>query len=314
MTNLDKIFHYPVLYREVLEACPIGAKYILDATFGHGGHARHLLEKFPEIKVYFALDQDPDVIEAFAASEFVGKNKVRMLHNNFGNVEAYSEAIDFPLDLIFLDLGTSMHQLQTAERGFSFLKEGPLDMRMNYSQGIRLSEWLEKAEVDEISKVLHEFGEEKFHYRIAQSIVKNRGQLRSTIDLADCIEQCLPKTYLRQQRIHGATRSFQAFRIMINGELDNLQRALTLLFTYLRPGGRFAVISFHSLEDRIVKTTFREWERSENPIPGVDKIYKKSLGSCRPRKVVRPSELEISENSASRSARLRIFEKAATDA
>ena len=308
--KLGEIPHYPVLYREILKACPPKAQYILDGTFGHAGHARKLLQNFPQIKVYFALDQDPDVVKAFEHLNFNGKAKIQLLHTNFGNTKSYSSVISCPLDFVILDLGTSMYQLQTAERGFSFLKEGPLDMRMNYCEGVSLREWLAEATLDAISKVLKEYGEEKFHYRIAQAIFSQKGMLETTTQLANCIEQCLPKSYLRQQKIHGATRSFQAFRILINGELDNLNKALESLFGLIRPGGSLAVISFHSLEDRIVKNSFREWERFENPIPGIEKFYKRSLGRCKPRKVIRPRELEISENSASRSARLRVFEKA----
>lgn len=310
MMELGQILHYPVLYREVLQACPPDAQYVLDCTFGHAGHARKLLQNFSQIKLYLALDQDPDVVKAFERLDFNGKEKVQLIHANFGNTRSYSKAIICPLDFIILDLGTSMYQLQTAERGFSFLKEGPLDMRMNYQEGISLREWLADATLEAISNVLKEYGEEKFHHRIAQAIVSQNGKLETTIQLADCIEKCLPKSYLRQQKIHGATRSFQAFRILINSELDNLRRALESLLELIRPGGSIAVISFHSLEDRIVKNCFREWERYENPIPGIEKLYKCSLGRCKPRKVIRPGELEISENSASRSARLRIFEKA----
>ncbi len=307
---VNKTFHYPVLHREVVENCPQNSKYVLDGTFGHAGHAKHLLSYLPSIESYLALDQDPDVIADFETLNFDGSSKIELIHANFADTPIYENRIKKQLDFILLDLGTSMYQLQNADRGFSFIKEGPLDMRMNNGEGILLKDWIDTASQEEISRVLKEYGEEKFHHRISIAISENRHNLNSTLDLANCIEQCLPKSYLRQYKIHAATRSFQAFRIMLNKELESLKRALEQLLPYLSPGGRIVVISFHSLEDRIVKTIFREWERSDNPIPGFPGEFKISLGSCKPRKVIRPSTLEIEENSASRSARMRVFEKA----
>ena len=309
--SVSRTFHYPVLHREVLDYCPPTTKFILDGTFGHAGHAKYLLENLPEVETYIALDQDPDVIADFKSQDFHGSSKIQLIHTNFAAVSRYKDRILQELDLILLDLGTSMHQLQNASRGFSFLKEGPLDMRMNTTEGILLKDWIETASQMEISDTLKNYGEEKFHHRISIAINENRNKLNSTLDLANCIEQCLPKSYVRQQKIHVATRSFQAFRIMLNKELENLKSALEKLLPCLRPSGRMMVISCHSLEDRIVKNIFREWERSDNPIPGIPGDYKCSLGRCKPRKVIRPTASEIEENSASRSARMRVFEKAA---
>ena len=307
---VSKTFHYPVLYREILEHCPQTARYILDCTFGHAGHAKYLLQNLAEIEKYIGLDQDPDVIADFQAQDFKRYSNIELIHTNFADISRYQNYIDHKLDLILMDLGTSMHQLRNAERGFSFLKDGPLDMRMNTSEGILLKDWIDTASQTEISDTLKTYGEEKFHHRISIAIKENSSHLKSTLDLANCIEKCLPKSYVRQQKIHVATRSFQAFRIMLNRELESLEDALSNLFPYLRPGGRIMVISFHSLEDRIVKNIFREWERSDHPIPGIPGDYKSSLGRCSPRKVIRPTVLEVEENSASRSARMRIFEKA----
>ena len=300
-------FHYPVMYREVVENCPINAKHILDGTFGHAGHAKHLLQHLPSVESYLALDQDPDVIAEFKTINFEGSSKIQLIHTNFADISSYKNLIKHQLDFILLDLGTSMYQLQNAQRGFSFLKEGPLDMRMNNERGIPLKDWISSATKEEISHILREYGEEKFHYRIAVAISENSRNINSTLDLANCIEQCLPKSYLRQQKIHAATRSFQAFRIMLNQELECLKAALGQFLHHLCVGGRMVVISFHSLEDRIVKTTFREWEREDHPIPGFSGELKVSFGACKPRKVIRPSNLEVVENSASRSARMRVF-------
>ena len=309
--SVSKTLHYPVLYREILDNCPEVTKHILDGTFGHAGHAKYLLENISEIETYIALDQDPDVIADFELQDFNGYSKIKLIHTNFADISRYNNYLAQKLDLILLDLGTSMHQLQNADRGFSFLKDGPLDMRMNTSEGILLKDWIETASQKEISEILKSYGEEKFHHRISIAITENRNNLNSTLDLANCIEQCLPKSYVRQQKIHVATRSFQAFRIMLNRELESLEYALNNLLPYLRLGGRIMVISFHSLEDRIVKNIFREWERFDNPIPGIAGNYKHSFGRCIPRKVVRPTAFEVEENSASRSARMRVFEKAA---
>ena len=181
-------------------------------------------------------------------------------------------------------------------------------MRMNTSEGILLKDWIDTASQTEISDTLKNYGEEKFHHRISIAVKENSSNLKSTLDLANCIEKCLPKSYVRQQKIHVATRSFQAFRIMLNRELESLKDALNNLFVFA-PRGRIMVISFHSLEDRIVKNIFREWERSDHPIPGIPGDYKSSLGRCSPRKVIRPTELEVEENSASRSARMRILKR-----
>ncbi|MCJ8346393.1 16S rRNA (cytosine(1402)-N(4))-methyltransferase RsmH, partial [bacterium] len=215
------------------------------------------------------------------------------------------------LDLVLLDLGTSMSQLKNAERGFSFMKDGPIDMRMNASSSITVKEWLEEASIDEISQVILDYGEDKFHYRIARSIHERIENIDSTLELAAVIENCLPKSHLRKQKIHGATRAFQAFRIHINNELEVLKNSLDFFLDSLKPGGRLLVISFHSLEDRIVKQKFRSWlEESNMPkelLPEGE--YKEALGKMISRKGFGPSDLEIEENPASRSARLRVFQK-----
>ena len=259
--NPSEISHYPVLFREVLEHLPVESYRIFDGTLGHGGHARAILEARPEITHYFGVDRDPAVISRFRENPI--DPKVLLLHGNFYEVLQQRRQFleDIPLDAVFLDLGTSQYQLKNAARGFSFLREGPLDMRMNPEENIPLGRWLLEATQEEISDILLRFGEEKFHYRISRAIVEHRERLHSTLDLASVIENCLPKSYLRKSPIHGATRSFQAFRIFINQELDSLEKALDEAVESLRPGGKILVISFHSLEDRIVKKRFQDWER-----------------------------------------------------
>jgi len=306
----NDISHYPVLYREVLESLPESCSRVLDGTLGHGGHAREILKVRPDITHYFGVDRDPDVIERFE-TECIDP-RVVLIHGNFSQVLSQREKFlcPEPLDAVFFDLGTSQYQLRNSARGFSFLKEGPLDMRMDPGEGIPLQSWLARADQSEISEVLLKFGEEKFHYRIALAIVQNRENLKSTLDLARIIEDCLPKSYLRKSPIHGATRSFQAFRIFINQELESLECALDNALDALRPGGRILVISFHSLEDRIVKKRFQNWEYDIGVPDHLRSQFEdggRPRGKRCPRKAIFPGELELSENEASRSARLRVF-------
>ena len=307
---VSKTFHYPVLYREILEYSPVAPKYILDGTFGHAGHAKYLLENIAEIETYVGLDQDPDVIKDFKSQDFTGYSKIKLIHTNFADISRYHNYIKQKLDLILLDLGTSMHQLRNADRGFSFLKDGPLDMRMNTSEGILLKDWIDTASQMEISETLKNYGEEKFHHRISIAIKEKSNDLNSTLDLANCIEECLPKSYVRQQKIHVATRSFQAFRIMLNKELESLKYALDNLLPYLRPGGRIMVISFHSLEDRIVKRFMRKM--AGRPEHRGDKSFldqRRSVAEMINTKAIFPTKKEVESNPKSRSARLRVLQK-----
>jgi 16S rRNA (cytosine1402-N4)-methyltransferase len=308
--NPSEVPHYPVLYREVIGHLPESCETFFDGTLGHGGHAKEILSKRKDLELYFAVDQDPEVVRRFESDPI--DPRVVLIQGNFSEVLSQREKHfgEKRLDVVFLDLGTSQYQLKNPSRGFSFLHDGPLDMRMNPGEGIPLSSWISQAEIEEISGVLRDFGEEKFHFRIARAIVENRERITTTLDLAKVIENCLPKSYLRKSPIHGATRSFQAFRIFLNRELESLETALDNAIEALRPGGRILVISFHSLEDRIVKRRFQDWE-SELGVPDelrhIFKDARKARGKRNPRKPIRPSMEEISENDASRSARLRVF-------
>jgi len=307
----SEIIHVPVLCKEVVEALPDPCHFIMDGTLGHGGHARAILDQKPEVQRYFGVDQDPNVIEYFREHSL--DPRFIPVHSNFARALERRDQVmeNRVLDAVFLDLGTSQLQLKDGERGFSFLRNGPLDMRMNPKEGYSLGHWLKEAGIEEISRVLRDYGEEKFHYRIATRIVENQKKLETTLDLARLIERCLPRSYLRQQKIHGATRSFQAFRIYINEELHSLEKALDLALEALRPGGRLIVISFHSLEDRIVKLRFKQWEQA----PGIPEFIRTQTRIPKPRgkrwnrKVIRPSPEEEKTNESSRSSRLRVFEK-----
>ena len=311
--EIQQIEHYPVLYREVLRYLPEPCQSVLDGTLGHGGHAKVILNAHP-IERYVGLDRDPAVIRFFEQNP-IG-DCFTTLHCNFSDrekIEAFFEEQPC-LDAILLDLGTSQFQLRNPERGFSFLTEGPLDMRMNTAKGMTLADFLKVASVEELSQIIREYGEDKFHFRIARRICEVAGSLESTLDLAREIENCLPKDYLRKQKIHGATRTFQALRIYLNRELDSLEEALGFLLDFLRDGGRLLIISFHSLEDRMVKQCFAKWESKKSSVPSELRAVlgddpEPSRGVRITRKAIKPGDLEIRENPPSRSARLRVFER-----
>jgi 16S rRNA (cytosine1402-N4)-methyltransferase len=304
--------HQPVLLEEAVAALRTRPDGIyLDGTFGRGGHSRALLAGLSGQGRLFSLDRDP---EAVASGRELAKQDSRFFidQGNFAEIERFvlEWGIEEGLDGILLDLGVSSPQLDDPERGFSFMKEGPLDMRMDPSQGVSAAEWLNEATEREMARVFWEYGEERFARRIARSIAMTRRQTRleTTAQLAQLIEDTVGR---REKNKHPATRCFQAIRIYINKEMANLERGLAAAIRWLRPGGRLVVISFHSLEDRLVKRTIREAAR-----PGVVRRNIPEHPSHKPvlraiGKAIRPSERELSDNPRSRSAVMRIAEKLA---
>jgi 16S rRNA (cytosine1402-N4)-methyltransferase len=300
--------HQPVLLEEVVEALNIRpeGKY-LDGTFGRGGHSRAILARLSGKGCLFALDRDPEAVAAGARS--LGSDpRFSIVHGNYADMERYVRAwgVADGLDGILLDLGVSSPQLDDPERGFSFMGDGPLDMRM----GVSAKEWLAEAPERELTRVFWEFGEERHARRIARSIVmaRQKQRLETTGQLARLIEKT---TGRREKNKHPATRCFQAIRIFINDELASLAKGLKAAIGLLRPGGRLVVISFHSLEDRLVKRTIREAARPgrvRRNIPQHPDLLPslKAIG-----KVIRPSENELSVNPRARSAVMRIAEKLA---
>ena len=301
--------HTPVMLREVLEALAIKPDGIyMDGTFGRGGHGRELLARLGEQGRLFALDKDP---EAIATGNLLAEadHRFSIKQSSFADMDNLlgEQAVQM-FDGIMLDLGVSSPQLDDPQRGFSFRAEGPLDMRMNPAQGISAADWLADASESEITRVLREFGEERKARIIARSIVTSRQQqpITTTAQLAQLIDSAIGR---RQDKKHPATKSFQAIRIFINNELADLATGLVTIIRHLRPGGRLAVISFHSLEDRIVKRTLREaaqagpFYRKLPPAPGARAVLR-LVG-----KAQFPSEEEISLNPRSRSAVLRVAEK-----
>jgi 16S rRNA (cytosine1402-N4)-methyltransferase len=300
--------HYPVLFEETLEGLNIRPSGIyLDGTFGRGGHARGILARLGEDGRLYGLDRDPQAAEH---ARGIDDPRFHFVASPFSAVAEVATELDVAgrVDGLLLDLGVSSPQLDQAERGFSFMKEGPLDMRMDTRCGMTAAEWLNQARAEDIARVLKEYGEERFAKRIARAIVEQRDSqpLATTADLAQLIEKASPS---RERQKHPATRSFQAIRIHINDELGELRRALEASLGLLAPHGRLVVISFHSLEDRIVKRFMRDQAQGD-PIPKGVPITG-GPRNARLRIVVRKasaSKRELGENPRSRSAVLRVAE------
>ena len=298
--------HKSVLFDESIKALNLtDEKVIVDGTSGGGGHSREISKN---AKKLICIDQDPDAIKVL--NERLGdKNNVTIVQNNFSEIkEILSELHIDKIDGFLLDLGVSSFQLDTAERGFSFHKDAPLDMRMSKS-GLSAKDVVNTYSETELANVIYRYGEEKFSRKIAANIVKKRQDkpIETTFELVDIIKSSLPQKAMRDS--HPARKTFQAIRIEVNGELDVLKKALEDAFDCLNSGGRIAVITFHSLEDRIVKETFNAWCKGctcpkEFPVCVCgNKPKGKAL------KAVVPGKKELEENPRARSSRLRVFEK-----
>ncbi len=305
--------HQPVLLSQVLEALRVKPDGIyIDGTFGRGGHAAALLEKLGPEGSLLAFDKDPDAL-AYAASRFSAEARLLMREGSFDNLATEVSALGWQgrVDGIMFDLGVSSPQLDDAERGFSFQQAGPLDMRMNPRAGISAADWLAQAPEREIADVLWKYGEERFSRRIARAVVNRRDEepITTTSQLAGLIAAAVPG---RERHKHPATRSFQAIRIFINRELEDLEAALPQAVEALAPGGRLAVISFHSLEDRIVKRFIRDQHRGPQLPPDLPVIPEAYAAKLKPvGKQIRASEAEIAANPRARSAVLRVAERVA---
>ena len=302
--------HLSVLFDESLDGLAIktDGTYI-DGTFGRGGHSGGILSRLGDNGRLFAIDRDLSAIKA--AEKYAADPRFSITHSPFSHMQQVAEQHDIvgQVDGILLDLGVSSPQLDQAERGFSFLRDGPLDMRMDNSSGESAADWLAYAEEKDIAWVLKNYGEEKFSKRIARAIVERRvvEPLTTTKQLADLVDEAVPR---KEDKKHPATRSFQAIRIFVNKELDEITDALNAALDVLKPGGRLVVISFHSLEDRIVKRFIRDAARGAQLPPGVPVQYEAQQGLLRQiGKAVVPSEAEIAENPRARSAIMRVAER-----
>ncbi len=308
---MDAMVHLPVMMEEVIAALDVrkDGRY-MDCTFGRGGHSRAVLERLGPQGRLVALDQDPGAIRSSEARELSSDPRFKLVQANFRGLATVARDLGVAgkVDGILMDLGVSSPQLDDPKRGFAFLHEGPLDMRMNPDEGSSVAEWLAVAKESEIADVIWRYGEERFSRRIARSIVEARasGPLRTTRQLAELIERCVPR---RERHKHPATRTFQALRIHVNQELESLERALEEAVETLSPGGRLVVIAFHSLEDRIVKRFIRREARGE-PLPkGLPVVNGEGSLRLVAKGKKRPSSLEVARNSRARSAVLRVAER-----
>ena len=306
--------HSPVLLAECLEALAIKADGVyVDATFGRGGHSLEVLKQLGDEGLLIAIDRDATAIE-YGRQHFAEHQQLQLIKSEFaqlGDVIAQYAPAGL-VDGVLLDLGVSSPQLDNAERGFSFRNDGPLDMRMDASKGQSAAQWLAKADVQEIRNVIKTYGEERFAHRIATAIVKLRQEkpLTHTSELADCVASVVPRR--KEQRIHPATKTFQGIRIYINDELGQLRKVLDDMLVRLAVGGRLAVISFHSLEDRIVKRFMRDQARSDIMYSGLDYVPDEAKAQLKlVGKQIRATDEEIAVNPRSRSAVLRVAERLA---
>ncbi|WP_305460302.1 16S rRNA (cytosine(1402)-N(4))-methyltransferase RsmH [Photobacterium leiognathi] len=312
----EQFEHVSVLLHESVDGLAIKPDGIyIDGTFGRGGHSRLILSQLGENGRLYSIDRDP---QAIAEAQKINDSRFEIIHGPFSGMEKYMEERDLigRVDGVLLDLGVSSPQLDDAERGFSFMRDGPLDMRMDPTSGQSAAEWLAEAEADDIAWVLKEFGEERFAKRIARGIVEHRENpekepLTRTRQLASLIAEVSP---FKDKHKHPATRSFQAIRIYINSELDEIQTALNGAVNILAPEGRLSVISFHSLEDRMVKRFIRKESKGPEVPAGLPLTEEqiKALGSAALKtvgKAIKPSQTELGHNTRARSSVLRLAER-----
>jgi 16S rRNA (cytosine1402-N4)-methyltransferase len=301
--------HLPVLLEEVLVYLALKPDGIyVDGTYGRGGHSKAILAQLGNSGRLLALDKDPEAVAN--AQTLMNKDpRFSITHSAFANIVDVCRChhVVGEIDGIILDLGVSSPQLDDAARGFSFQREGPLDMRMDSSQALTAATWLQQVDAKVLSKVLREYGEERFAGRIARAIVEARNQapLTTTLQLAEVVAKANPRW---EKKIHPATRTFQAIRIFINNELAELQKGLEEGLKVLKKGGRLLAISFHSLEDKIIKSFIKQQTGGNLPrkLPITHAALQPSIKQI---KVVAPSEQEIIKNPRARSAKLRVLEK-----
>jgi len=308
MVDLEE--HRAVLQKESVKALVVDAdgEYV-DCTYGRGGHTREILEYLSPRGRLLVIDKDLQAIE-HANRHYGSGGQVTAAHGSFADLQDHTRRAGLgTLSGVLMDLGVSSPQLDNGARGFSFAHDGPLDMRMNQVGGVTAAEWLARVEERELSKVLRQYGEEKFARRIARSIVASRidSPIDTTSQLVRIIEEAVP---FRERHKHPATRSFQAIRIFINNELGELEQCLHAALEQLNKGGRLVVISFHSLEDRIVKRFMRDHQRGD-PFPARLPILDEQLSRKLKHigKVMRASKEEIATNIRARSAVMRVAEK-----
>ena len=305
--------HYSVLLKESIEALAIRpAGVYVDGTLGMGGHSEAIARRLTTGRL-IAIDRDQRAIDRASARLAPYAGHITFVHGNFGDLGAILDGLGVPLaDGMLFDLGVSSPQLDEAERGFSYMADAPLDMRMDESQSLTAADVVNTWPEEQLRRILFAYGEERQAPRIARAIVRARQEapIRSTLELVGIIRAAMPATALREKQ-HPAKRSFQAIRIAVNGELEAVEAMLDAAVEHLRPGGRLAVISFHSLEDRLVKTAIHSREDGctcprEAPVCVCG--FRQTLRSVSRRPIL-PSGEELEENPRSRSAKLRVAER-----
>jgi 16S rRNA (cytosine1402-N4)-methyltransferase len=310
--------HVPVMVREVIDYlnCSPNKTYV-DGTLGGGGHAQAILETVGPEGYLIGIDRDPDAIAYAGKSLHRFRRNVQIFHDNFTHLpQILSRLHTTGVDGILLDLGLSLYQLEGSGRGFSFTRDEPLDMRMNPEQGHTAEAIVNRLSAKELAEVIGRYGEEPWAVRIAKSIVVARRQqaIWSSLQLAEVVKKAVPARH-RRGRIHPATRTFQAIRIAVNQELEALQEFLDDAVNLLNPGGRLCIVSFHSLEDRIVKERFKTLARGCTCPPDFPQCVcgKTPQVSILTKKPVRPGRAEVQANPMARSARLRAAERLSND-
>lgn len=305
--------HLPVLFNEALRELAIKPDGIyIDCTFGRGGHSKGILQQLGQDGKLLALDRDLDAIQSDIAQELREDTRFQLEHCCFSELQNIVEQRGWSgkVDGILMDFGVSSPQLDNAARGFSFMNDGPLDMRMDSSSGLSAAEWLAKVPEQELVQVLFDYGEERFARRIAHAVVTQRleNTLQTTKQFADLVTEAIP---FKEKHKHPATRSFQAVRIAVNSELDEIQIVLQQAVNVLAVGGRLAVISFHSLEDRIVKRFIRDESRGKYN-PSKLPMQSSELAAIRlikRGKTIKAGAEELAKNPRARSAVMRVAER-----
>ncbi len=307
----QKNTHAPVLLSESIDALDVRSNGIyIDCTFGRGGHSREILNRIGDAGKLLAIDKDEAALASDNCQQLLKDPRFDVERGSYADLSRFIKQRDWvgQVDGVLMDLGVSSPQLDDAARGFSFMHDGPLDLRMDQTQGMSAAQWLAEVSESELKKVLQDLGEERFSGRIASTIVSTRleAPIISTLQLASLVERAVPR---RERNKHPATRTFLAIRLLVNHELDELQQCLPQIIPVLKAGGRMAIISFHSLEDRIVKRFIRDQSRpgdtglmGHEPIRNPPRL-KKAGG------IVRASAAELKANPRSRSAILRVAER-----
>ena len=311
--NAEQVEHTTVLLREAVDALvadPDG--FYVDGTFGRGGHTAELLGRLSDQGAVLAIDKDPQAI-ASGEARFAGDDRLQLFHGSFADLQNVTAEAGRSGEVsgVLLDLGVSSPQLDQAERGFSFMRDGPLDMRMDTSRGLSAADWIAGADEREIARVIKEYGEERFARRMASAVVRERAvkSITTTVQLAGILAAAHPAW---ERGRHPATKAFQGIRIFINRELDDLEDLLAQVIDTLKVGGRLVIISFHSLEDRRVKRFIRDQEQGIKlpknlPVRDVDR----GVRLVKVGKAIKPAVSEVDGNVRSRSAVMRVAERVA---